>query len=211
MAEDSGGVLGFALDAKRHVAFCQPLERFFDLRRGLVLRDHALEAVDGGEIIVLGQIETSDIHLGGGQRVPGDAQAVLVLLGKFAVGELADQLGEPFHRFDGVGLVAMRILHLVVVGHGHDMVGKRRVLAAGMDRYEPDAGGNRIVVIASFVIREGSQGERFAGIGFGRIVRERIVAFKVLEFFGRVLEAAVVHQGVTIGEHLVGRIGVFDA
>src|SRR3954447_10351001 len=69
MPEHGGGGLRLADDADRHIGFGQPRQRFLDVPRGLVLRDHGLEAVDGGGVVVLLHVIAADIHLLAGELV----------------------------------------------------------------------------------------------------------------------------------------------
>src|SRR5690349_13025182 len=51
--EHGGSGLCFFHDAERHVALGEPQQRLFDMARGLILRDHYLEAVDGADEVLL--------------------------------------------------------------------------------------------------------------------------------------------------------------
>src|SRR6478672_7893054 len=62
VAKHRGCGLRLAGDADRHVGLGQPRQRFLDVPGGLVLRDHGLEAVDGGGEVALVHIIAADIR-----------------------------------------------------------------------------------------------------------------------------------------------------
>src|ERR1700720_216654 len=51
VAKHGGGGLRLADDTDRHIGLGQPRQRFLDMPRGLILRDHGLEAVDRAGIV----------------------------------------------------------------------------------------------------------------------------------------------------------------
>src|SRR5882757_9341960 len=58
-----GGRLGLADDADRHIGLGQARQRLLDMPRGLISRDHGLEAVDRGGVVALAHVIAADIHL----------------------------------------------------------------------------------------------------------------------------------------------------
>src|SRR5437879_6247129 len=57
-----GRGLRLADDAERHIGLGEAGERLLDMPRGLVLRDHGLEAVDRGGEVALFQVIAADFH-----------------------------------------------------------------------------------------------------------------------------------------------------
>src|SRR3984893_6789100 len=61
--EHGGGGLRLADDADRHIGLGEPGQRFLDMPRGLIARDHGLEPVDGGGVVALFPVVAGDVHL----------------------------------------------------------------------------------------------------------------------------------------------------
>src|SRR5712671_2627567 len=69
VSEHGSGGLRLADDADRHIGFGQPRQRLLDMPRGLIPRDHGLEAVDGGGVVALFHVVAADIHFLAGELV----------------------------------------------------------------------------------------------------------------------------------------------
>src|SRR4030081_728211 len=76
--EPGGRGLPLADDTDRHIGLGEPGQRFLDMARGLIARDHSLEAVDGGGVVALIEVIAADIHFLAGELV---ARAFQFLLG----------------------------------------------------------------------------------------------------------------------------------
>src|SRR4051812_44617310 len=72
--EHGGRGLCLANNADGHIGFSQARQRLLDVARGLVLRDHRLEAIDRRDVVLLQQVITADIHLLARELVAGAFQ-----------------------------------------------------------------------------------------------------------------------------------------
>src|SRR3954447_23179044 len=165
-------------DPDRHIRFGQPGQRFLDVPRGLILRDHGLEAVDRGGVVVLVHVIAADVHLAPGKLI---ARAFELGLGADSVfrGRIfADHLLERGDRLFGAALVTRNVGNLVVVRGRDQVLGVSRVRAAGMQGHVASRSADAAVVIAGIVEGIGRHQERFAGP-----VRIWMLAVDFLEFF----------------------------
>src|SRR6059058_6252398 len=62
MPEHGGRGLRLADNADRHIGLGEPGQRFLDMPRGLVARDHGLETVDRGGEVALFHVIAADVH-----------------------------------------------------------------------------------------------------------------------------------------------------
>ena len=69
VAEHGSGGLRLIDDAQGHITFAQSHQGFFDMPRGLILRYHHFETVDGADEIALIEVEAPDIHLLAGELI----------------------------------------------------------------------------------------------------------------------------------------------
>ena len=67
-------------------------------------------------------------------------------------------------RLAGIGLVALRVEHLIVIGHADDVLGEVRFLRAGMQREVAVGGGDGVVKFAGLVIGIGRHDDGAAGL-----------------------------------------------
>ena len=212
--EHGGGGLRLADDADRHIGLGEPLQRFLDMPRGLVLRHHGLEAVDGAGVVALFHVVAADVHFLAGELVARAFELGLGADGVFRGRIFADHFFKRRDRLLGTALVARDVRNLVVM-RGRDQVLRiGRIGAAGM---QGDVAGRRadaVVVVAGVVIGVGRHQQRFA-----RPVGIRMLAIDLLEFLRRRLRVVLlVHQvqalivelvrglldeGVVLGEKLV--------
>src|SRR5580704_1852851 len=105
----------------RHVGLRQARQRLLDMARGLVLRDHGLEAVDARDVVAFLQIVAADIHLLARELVARTFHLGLGADGIFGVRIFAHHLFERGDRLFGPPLVAADVGNLIVL-RGRDQV-----------------------------------------------------------------------------------------
>src|SRR5580704_8688055 len=160
--EHGGRRLRLADDPDRHIGFGEPRQRFLDMARGLVLRDHRLEAVDGGGVVALIHVVAADIHFLAGELVARAFELGLGADGIFRGRILADHLFQRGDRLLGAALVARNIRDLVVM-RGRDQI--LRVSRIRASRMQGDVTGRRTnaaVIVAGIVEGIGRHQKRFA-------------------------------------------------
>src|SRR5882757_2557441 len=118
VAKHGGGGLRLADDPDRQIGLGQPRQRFLDVARGLVLRHHGLEAVDGASVIALFQVVAADFHFLAGELVARAFQFLLGAGGVFRGRILANHFLERRHRLLGPALIARDVGDLVVMRGG---------------------------------------------------------------------------------------------
>src|SRR5207248_5107991 len=106
MPEHRCSRLRLADDTDRHIGFGQPRQRFFDMPRGLILRHHGLEAVDGGGVVMLLHVIAADRHLAAGELVTRAFELGLGADGVFRGRIFAHHLFKRGDRLLGSSLVA---------------------------------------------------------------------------------------------------------
>src|SRR5258708_29837186 len=84
VAKHGSGGLRLADDADRHIGLRQPRQRFLDMPRGLIPRDHGLEAADGGGGVALVLIIAADIQFLAGALVARGIEGCLCGGGVFS-------------------------------------------------------------------------------------------------------------------------------
>ena len=114
--EHGGRGLRLVHDAERHIGLGQPHQRLFDVPRGLVLRDHGLEAVDGAGVVAPIEIPAADHHFLAGELVARDLDLLFGALGILGIGIFAHHLVERGQRAFGPALVAGDVGDLVEIG-----------------------------------------------------------------------------------------------
>ncbi len=82
-----------------------------------------LQTEDRGTVRAFHEVLPADPELALADHFLNLAQALLRLLSELAVGELDEQLLELVLSAEGVGTVAVRLLHLLVVDHRHLQLG----------------------------------------------------------------------------------------
>src|SRR6201999_3028452 len=92
MPEHGGGGLRLADNADRHIGLGEPLQRFLDMPRGLILGHHGLEAVDRSRVVLLFHVIAADIHFLAGELVAGALELGLGVDGVFRGWIFADHL-----------------------------------------------------------------------------------------------------------------------
>src|SRR5829696_7310919 len=79
-------------DPERQVRLGQAHQSFFDMARGLILRDYHLETIDRSRVIALVEIVAADHHLLAGDLIASDIDLLLGADRILGVRELADDL-----------------------------------------------------------------------------------------------------------------------
>ena len=198
VAEHGGGRLGFGLDAERIVGLGQAVEGLGRLRRRLVVHDHRLEAIDGGDVGALLEVVAPDFHLLAGQMVAGEHRLGLGVLGVGRSGKAAADLLERAQGLLGGRLVALHVDDLLVVAERDQIIGVGRVLVAGMERDEALGRVDRIVIGIALVLGIGLHQD-----GLGGEARIGMLALDFLELLG----GGAVLAGVQLGQALVVEVG----
>src|SRR4051794_18106186 len=134
VSQHGGGGLRLADDTDRHIGLGQPRQRFLDMARGLVARDHGLEAVDGGGVVALFHVVAADIHFLAGELVARAFELGLGAGGIFGSRIFADHLFQCGDRLFGAGLVPRNVRDLVVMRRCDQVLRVGGVRAAGMQR-----------------------------------------------------------------------------
>src|SRR5258705_11710813 len=194
--------LCLADDADRHIGLGEAVERFLDMARGLVARDHGLETVDRRSEVALIQIIAADIQFLAGELV---ARAFELGLGGgriFGGRVFANHLFQRRDRLFGAVLVAGDVRDLVVMRGRDQILSVSGIRAAGMQRDVTGRGADAAVVVALVVEGIGRHQERFA-----RPVRIGMLTVDFLEFLRRRLVIlALVHQIQALIVELVRRV-----
>src|SRR5471032_1781232 len=133
VAEHGGGLLGLALDAQRHVALDQPMQRLRYVGSRLVALDHHAVAVDRADVLLLLLIVAADVHLLAGEMVDGEFDLEARVARIWRVGEALDDLGQRIERLLRNALVAADVGDLLVETERLQVVGVRDILVAGME------------------------------------------------------------------------------
>ena len=108
-------------------------------------------------------------------------------------------------RLAGIGLVALRVEHLVVIGHADDVLCEVRFLRAGMQREVAVGGGDGVVKFAGLVIGVGRHDDGSAGL-----LRIRVVDVDFFVFLGGLAVVTLVDQPLGLAVDDVGRVVVLD-
>src|SRR5215472_4581348 len=190
MPEHGGGGLRLADDADRQIGLGQALQRFLDMARGLVLRDHGLETIDRRRVVVLIHVIAADRHFLARELVARAFELGLGADGVFRRRVFANHFLQRVDRLLGAALVTRDVGDLVVM-RGRDQVLRiGRVGAARMQGHVAGRRTNAAVVVALVVIGIGRHQKRLA-----RPVGIRMLTVDFLEFLaGRLVILALVHQ-----------------
>src|SRR6266850_4755505 len=151
VSKHGGGGLRLADDTDRHIGLGQPRQRFLDMPRGLILRDHGLEAVDGGGVVALFHVIAADRHFLARELVARALQLGLGAVGVFRRGIFANHFLKRSDRLLGPALVAGSIRNLVVVRGGDQILRIGGVGAAGMQGDVAGRSADAAIVIAGIV------------------------------------------------------------
>src|SRR5580700_2276427 len=149
--EHGGGRLRLTHDPDCHIGLGEPGQRFLDMTRGLVLRDHRLEAVDSRGVVALFHVVAADIHFLAGELV---ARAFELGLGAdriFRGRIFAHYLFTRGDRLLGPALVAGNVGDLVVVRGRDQILRVGRVRAAGMQRHVTRRRADAVIVVPGVV------------------------------------------------------------
>src|SRR5208283_5338189 len=101
--------LGLIGESKCEVALDEALQRLWDMRRRLIIVDHAFEAVHRRQILAPRQVITADLHLLAGQMVAGEIELELGVPRIFAVGKTTHHIVERLQGKLGGLLIAADI------------------------------------------------------------------------------------------------------
>src|SRR6516164_8660623 len=148
VTQHGGRSLRLGDNADRHIGLGQARQRLLDVARGLVLRDHGLEAVDCRGVVALLHVVATDGHLLAGKLV---ARAFELGLGADCIfrGRIfADHLFKRCDCLLGTTLVAGNIGDLVVVGGSDQILRVGGVRAAWMQRDIAGRRADAVVIIA---------------------------------------------------------------
>src|ERR1700720_640466 len=204
MSQHGGGGLRLADDADRHIGLGEPGQRFLDMPRGLIARDHGLEPVDGGGVVALFHVIAADVHFAAGELVARAFELGLGADGIFRGRVFADHFFKCGDRLLGAALVARDVRNLVVM-RGRDQ--KLRVSRIRTSRVQSDVAGGRAnaaIVVVGGVKGIGRHQQRFA-----RQVGIRMLAVDFLELLrGGLRIALLVHQEQALVVELFR--GLFD-
>jgi hypothetical protein len=136
------------------------VQRLGRVRCRVILLDHALEAVDRGEVLVAAQIVAADLHLLAGELVAHHVALQFGVAGVLALGEARDNLVEGGEREDGAVLFPADIDDLVELADGHEIIGIGRPIATGVDGDVLLRRGDRLVIVARLVAGVGGHQHR---------------------------------------------------
>src|SRR5215469_6698779 len=142
---------GFVGQTEREIALDEPLQRFGDMSRCLIIVDHPFEAVYRRQILPAAEIIATNLHLLSGEMVPGEVELELRVSRVFAVGETAHDIVQRLEGEFGGFLVAPDIDDLNVIRDRLQIIRISDITVAWMKLNKTVRRNNRLSIISTFV------------------------------------------------------------